>query len=192
MTVQVLSLQSENAQCGTESGAARQLWECLLWGLRRGQWARMTRGGSGRPGTGRACRLPPSPRSKQEAKSRGASRPRTLCTKVWRLDQKALKWCARRPERPVTCFLPSWARVAAPALDPHCPDSRALLLPIRFPDLLICIPLLPLPGLRLDFRPCFPKASLPPPSPSPSPQGVASASITKPGDKKCGPLIKIM
>ena len=75
---------------------------------------------------------------------------------------------------------------AAPSPTPTAPTTGALIL-VRFPDLLIC---LPLPGLRLDLRPCFSKGSAA--SPSPGPQGVASASITKLCDKKCGPLIKIM
>ena len=75
---------------------------------------------------------------------------------------------------------------AVPSPAPTAPTAGALL-PGRFPDLLICVPL---PGLLLDLRPCFSKGSAA--SSSPGPQGVASASITKLCDKKCGPLIKIM
>lgn len=105
-------------------------------------------------------------------------------------DLSALRRCTQRPGHPAPCPSPSWAREGGPIPRPHCPDcrrGRGALLPGRFPDLLICVPL---PGLLLDLRPCFSKGSAA--SPSPGPQGVASASITKLCDKKCGPLIKIM
>ena len=103
-------------------------------------------------------------------------------------DRSALRRCTQRPGHPAPCPArphPGPGR-AVPSPAPTAPTAGAIL-PGRFPDLLICVPL---PGLLLDLRPCFSKGSAA--SSSPGPQGVASASITKLCDKKCGPLIKIM
>lgn len=96
--------------------------------------------------------------------------------------QKAPKWCIVRPEHPTACLTPVWTRVAIPV--PHLPQDRPLL-PLRFPDLHSCIPL---PGLRLDLQPCFPKAGLTPPPPAP--RGLLQPPLPNRVTRNAAPLLK--
>lgn len=151
---------SEHACCRRPLEGEIGLW----WGAEAGRGQEL----------GWACRLPPSPGSEEESEREGFP-GQGPGHKGVAAGQKAHKWRMITPEHPRTGL--GWPF-------PHCPADKALFR-LRFSDLLICIPL---PGLRLDLQPCFPKAGLPPHPPAP--RGLLQPPLPNRVTRNAAPLLK--
>lgn len=181
MTVRIWSLQCENVRCGPEccTGSTEHTFcggpeegEIGSWWRRGPRRARHWAGPAG-------CPHPPGPRGGVQE-----GRPFQAKDTVHRAVATAQKADTKHTEAqniPLPAFPLSWARVR---FQSPWPDRQALL-PLGFPDLLICIPL---PELSLDLRPCFPKARLP--LPPPVPWGLLQPPLPNPVTRNAAPLLK--